>query len=238
MGIVSRFINVFRAYTNSFLDKAEDPEKMLRQMLADLEGQKRQAKQQMTEALALQKRLERDTEKEHQEAVKWEQKAILAVQNEKDELAKEALIRKKEHERRAFEFEKQLEMHRNNAEVLRRGYQKMEDKIEEIKRKKGLLLAKQKQAQAQEKIYQTIDGLGDTAGAIETLERVEDKIESMQAKAEAYQEISLESDKESLERKFDELEDTPADIEVELLELKKRAALPSPDEGRAGKTEK
>ncbi len=238
MGIVSRFINVLRAYTNSFLDKAEDPEKMLRQMLADLEGQKRQAKQQMTEALALQKRLERDTEKEHQEAGKWEQKAILAVQNEKDELAKEALIRKKEHERRALEFEKQLEMHRNNADVLRSGYQKMEDKIEEIKRKKGLLLAKQKQAQAQEKIYQTIDGLGDTAGAIETLDRVEDKIESMQAKAEAYQEINLESDKESLERKFAELEDTPEDIEVELLELKKRAALPSPDDGDVGKSEK
>ena len=63
MGIISRFINVVRAYSNSFLDKAEDPEKMLLQMLSDLEGQKRQAKQQMTEALALQKRLERDTEK-------------------------------------------------------------------------------------------------------------------------------------------------------------------------------
>ena len=53
MGIISRFINVVRAYSNSFLDKAEDPEKMLQQMLSDLEGQKRQAKQQMTEALAL-----------------------------------------------------------------------------------------------------------------------------------------------------------------------------------------
>ena len=112
----------------------------------------------MTEALALQKRLERDTEKEHREAEKWEQKAILAVQNGKDDLAKEALVRKKEHERRIREFEIQLEKHRKNAEILRNGYQKMEDKIEEIKRKKGLLLAKQKQAQAQEKIYQTIEG--------------------------------------------------------------------------------
>ena len=148
MGIISRFINVVRAYSNSFLDKAEDPEKMLQQMLSDLEGQKRQAKQQMTEALALQKRLERDTEKEHKEAEKWEQKAILAVQNDKDDLAKEALVRKKDHERRAEEFEIQLEKHRANAETLRSGYQAMEDKIEEIKRKKGLLLAKQKQAEA------------------------------------------------------------------------------------------
>ena len=229
MGIVTRFINVIRAYTNSFLDKAEDPEKMLQQMLSDLETQKRQAKQRMTEALALQKRLERDTEKENQEAEKWEQKAILAVQNEKDELAKEALVRKKEHQRRANEFEIQLEKHRSNAEVLKSGYQKMEDKIEEIKRKKGLLMAKQKQAEAQEKIYQTIEGIGDTSGTIETMDRIEEKVETMQSKAEAYQEISMDTEKESLDRKFDELKGTSEDIETELLELKKRAVLPLPD---------
>ena len=238
MGIVTRFINVIRAYTNSFLDKAEDPEKMLQQMLSDLETQKRQAKQRMTEALALQKRLERDTEKENQEAEKWEQKAILAVQNEKDELAKEALVRKKEHQRRANEFEIQLEKHRSNAEVLKSGYQKMEDKIEEIKRKKGLLMAKQKQAEAQEKIYQTIEGIGDTSGTIETMDRIEEKVETMQSKAEAYQEISMDTEKESLERKFDELEGTPEDIETELLELKKRAALPSPDKNPESEPDK
>ena len=238
MGIVTRFINVIRAYTNSFLDKAEDPEKMLQQMLSDLETQKRQAKQRMTEALALQKRLERDTEKENQEAEKWEQKAILAVQNEKDELAKEALVRKKEHQRRANEFEIQLEKHRSNAEVLKSGYQKMEDKIEEIKRKKGLLMAKQKQAEAQEKIYQTIEGIGDTSGTIETMERIEEKVGTMQSKAEAYQEISMDTEKESLERKFDELKGTPEDIETELLELKKRAALPSPDKNPESESNK
>ena len=238
MGIVTRFINVIRAYTNSFLDKAEDPEKMLQQMLSDLETQKRQAKQRMTEALALQKRLERDTEKENQEAEKWEQKAILAVQNEKDELAKEALVRKNEHQRRANEFEIQLEKHRSNAEVLKSGYQKMEDKIEEIKRKKGLLMAKQKQAEAQEKIYQTIEGIGDTSGTIETMDRIEEKVETMQSKAEAYQEISMDTEKESLERKFDELKGTPENIETELLELKKRAALPSPDKNLKSESDK
>ena len=77
MGIISRLFNLFRANANDMLDKAEDPEKMLQQMLSDLDVQKQKAKKQMTEALALQKRLERDTEKEHKEAGKWEQKAIL-----------------------------------------------------------------------------------------------------------------------------------------------------------------
>ena len=104
MGILQRLFNLFRSNANDLLDKAEDPGKMLQQMLADLEVQKRKAKQQMTEALALQKGLERDTEKEHKEADKWEQKAVLAVQNDKDDLAKEALKRKKEYLRRPADF--------------------------------------------------------------------------------------------------------------------------------------
>lgn len=230
MGILTRIFNLFRANTSDLLDKAEDPEKMIKQMISDLEAQKIKAKEQMTEALALQKRLERNTEKEHQEAKKWEQKAILAVQNEKDDLAKEALTRKNEHLRRALDFEKQLEMHQNNADSLKESYQTMEDKINEIKRKQGLLSVKQKQAEAQEKIYKTIEGLGDTSGIMDTIERAEEKVENLQARAEAYQEISMESDQESLEKKFKELENESPDMEMELLELKKRAALPIPEE--------
>ena len=230
MGILTRIFNLFRATTSDLLDKAEDPEKMIKQMISDLEAQKKKAKEQMTEALALQKRLERDTEKEQQEAEKWEQKAILAVQNEKDDLAKEALTRKNEHLRRALDFEKQLEMHQNNADSLKESYQTMEDKIDEIKRKQGLLSVKQKQAEAQEKIYKTIEGLGDTSGIMDTIERAEEKVESLQARAEAYQEISMESDQESLEKKFKELEHESPDMEMELLELKKRASLPLPEE--------
>ena len=230
MGILTRIFNLFRATTSDLLDKAEDPEKMIKQMISDLEAQKKKAKEQMTEALALQKRLERDTEKEHQEGEKWEQKAILAVQNEKDDLAKEALTRKNEHLRRALDFEKQLEMHRNNADSLKESYQTMEDKIDEIKRKQGLLSVKQKQAEAQENIYKTIEGLGDTSGIMDTIERAEEKVENLQARAEAYQEISMESDQESLEKKFNELEHESPDMEMELLELKKRAALPVPEE--------
>ena len=230
MGILTRIFNLFRATTSDLLDKAEDPEKMIKQMISDLEAQKKKAKEQMTEALALQKRLERDTEKEHQEAEKWEQKAILAVQNEKDDLAKEALTRKNEHLRRALDFEKQLEMHRNNADSLKESYQTMEDKIDEIKRKQGLLSVKQKQAEAQENIYKTIEGLGDTSGIMDTIERAEEKVENLQARAEAYQEISMESDQESLEKKFKELEHESPDMEIELLELKKRATLPVTEE--------
>jgi len=103
MNIFTRFFNVIRSNINSLLDSAEDPDKMLSQMVSDLETQKRQAKEQLAHTLADQKRLEQTLRKEQEEVSKWEQKAILAVQNERDELAKEALVRKNEHEKRALE---------------------------------------------------------------------------------------------------------------------------------------
>ena len=230
-----RLFNLFRSNANDILNKAEDPEKMLVQMVSDLETQKRKVKKQMTEALALQKGIERDTEKEYKEAEKWEQKAILAVQKGKDSLAKEALTRKNEYLRRAKEFEKQFEMHSTNSGSLKKSYQAMEEKIDEIKRKKGLLSAKQKQAEAQEKIYQTIEGIGDTSGTIETIERMEEKVENMQARSEAYQEINFDYDKDKLESKFSELENQSTDIDNELIELKKRAQLPAPEEKNSQK---
>ena len=199
MGILSRFINVVRSNLSSALDKAEDPEKMLNQMVTDMESQKRQTKTQVAHVLAEQKKLERALTKEQQEVRKWEQKAILAVQNEKDALAKEALLRKKEHATRAAEFEEQLAIHTKNTETLRQSYQQLEDKIEEIKRKKGLLIAKQKTAEAQKNMVSTMEGM-DGKGAIETIERIEQKVEDMQDRSEAYLELSQEQGNDSLEK--------------------------------------
>lgn len=224
MGIFSRLLNVIRSNANDMLDKAEDPEKMLNQMITDLETQKREAKEKVAHALADQKKLENDVRKEQQEVEKWEQKAILAVQNERDELAKEALRRKKEHQRYADEYGQQLAMHKQNTDTLRQSYQQLEDKIEEIKRKKGLLVAKQKTAEAQQSMHQTLEGFGNT-NAISTIERMEEKVEDMQARSEAYQELSQDSGKDSLDKQFAELEGGSSDVDMELLELKKRTLL-------------
>lgn len=223
MGILSRFINVLRSNISSALDKAEDPEKMLNQMLTDMEEQKRQMKTQVAHVLADQKRLERELAKEQQEAEKWEQNAIKAVQNDEDELAKKALIRKKEYEKRAKDYEQQLAIHMKNTETLRQTYQNLEDKIEEIRRKKGVLVAKQKSAEAQQSIFATLEGI-DNKSAIETIERMENKVEEMEDRSQAYIELSNEDGKDSLEKEIDSLEGG-TDVDVELLELKKRAMI-------------
>ena len=147
----------------------------------------------------------------------------LILEKSKVEAEHDALMRKKEHARRSEEFRQQLASHARNSDLLRDGYQQLEDKIEEIKRKKSLLVAKQKQAEAQEQIYQTIEGLGDNVSAMEAIDRAEEKIEQMSARAEAYQELSLEDGRESLDKKFKELEHESPDMDDELMALKQRA---------------
>lgn len=232
MGIISRFVNVFRSNVNSLLDSAEDPEKLLTQMISDMETQKRETKNQVAHVLAEQKRLEREGAKENAEVQKWEQKAILAIQNDKDELAKEALIRKKEHEKRAAEFDQQLAVHVKNTDAMRQRYQQLEDKIEEIKRKKGLIVAKQKTAEAQKQMYSIMEGMNDGSSAIETIERMEAKVDEMQDRSEAYIEMSQEDGNDSLEKQFAELEGGSSDVDMELLELKKRALLEHKEESK------
>ena len=155
---------------------------------------------------------------------KWEQKAILAVEAGKDDLAKEALMRKKENERYAIEFQQQLEMHKKNTEALRNSYQQLEDKISEIKRKKGLIVAKQKTAEAQESMYKAVQGTSDSGGIMNTIERIEEKVDDMQARSEAYQELS-DGGADSLEKKFAELEASSPDVDAELLALKQRTQI-------------
>lgn len=232
MGIISRFVNVVRSNVNSLLDSAEDPEKLLTQMISDMETQKRETKNQVAHVLAEQKKLERETAKEQKEVEKWEQKAILAVQNDKDDLAKEALIRKNEHGKRAAEYEQQLAIHVKNTDAIRQRYQQLEDKVEEIKRKKGLIVAKQKTAEAQKQIYSLMEGMNDGKSAIETIERMESKVDEMQDRSEAYIEMSEEDGKDSLEKQFAELEGGTSDVDMELLELKKRALLEHKEESK------
>ncbi len=159
---------------------------------------------------------------DHQNEVRrWEERAVLAVEKNDDELAREALRRKKEHSRLAMQFEGELAAHATNVDRLKECLRELETKIAEIKRKKNLLISKQKRAEAQDQIYQTIEGIEST-GALDTIERMENKIEEMSALADARQELSEEFTGDALERRFAELDAGGNDVDDELLELKQR----------------
>lgn len=220
MGLLSRFIAVIRSNLNAALNRAEDPTKMLDQTLIDMEAAFRKAKDQVARSIADQKRLEKSLQDQKSEAAKWGERAAQAVQKGDDELAREALRRKHEHQRMAAQFEHETQAHTENVEQLRTALHELEDKIAEIKRKKNLLISKQRRAEAQTQIYQTLEGVQD-AGALDTIERMEAKIEEMGHLADARRQLSGEFRGDALEKKFEAL-GPGSDVESELLEMKQR----------------
>src|SRR6266496_3826113 len=105
MSIFDRLARLFRANVNDMIAQAEQPEKMLNQILVDMRSQLVKAKQQVAAAIADEKRLRDQADMEYRQAQDWEQKAVLAVKENRDDLAKQALVRHSEH----FSHGQQLE---------------------------------------------------------------------------------------------------------------------------------
>ncbi len=137
-----------------------------------------------------------------------------------DELAKEALMRKGEHSKIALQFEHELAAHTQNVESLKENLHDLQGKIAEVRRKKSLLISKQKRAEAQDQIYKTVEGIQDS-GALDTITRMEDKVEEMSNLADARMEMSDEFQGDALEKRFQEL-GPGDDVDAELLELKQQ----------------
>src|ERR687896_33597 len=152
MGLFDRLSQLLRSNINDLISRAEDPEKMLNQILVDMRGQLVKAKQQVASAIADEKRLRDQTDAEYRQAEEWERRAMLAIQEGRDDLAKQALVRQSEHVQHAEALEVTWESHRLETEKLKNSLRDLNDKIEEAKRKKNLLIARQRRAQAQKRI--------------------------------------------------------------------------------------
>ncbi len=205
MGIFKRLVDVFRANINDLISKAEDPEKMLNQMLIDMNEKLVEVKQEVAKALADEKRLQRQAEEEKRAAKNWEKKAMLAVEKGDDNLAMEALKRQKMAQANAQGFEEQYQQQKAAVDKLKTALNKLNDKIDEARRKKNLLIARAKRAKAQDKINKTMSSLTDNS-AFDTFSRMEEKVANMEARADAEMELNEEMSGSNLEDKFKELE--------------------------------
>jgi phage shock protein A len=186
------------------LSQAEDPEKMLNQIVLEMNEQLAKTKQQVTAAIADEKRLEKQYKSEETEMQEWERKATLAVQRENDTLAKEALARRNEHQNLANEYKVQWEKQKQAVDELKESLRALERKIEEAGRKKNLLVARQKRAKAQKQIHETMAGMRD-GSAFESFDRMEEKVTDMEARADAAVEMA-QTEEVKLEDQFAELE--------------------------------
>jgi phage shock protein A len=227
MGIFGRLGTVIKSNLNDLISRAEDPEKMLNQILIDMKEQLVEAKKQVAVVIADEKRLKAQHESESAKAQEWEKKAMLAVRAGDDNLAREALGRKAEHENLGAEYKKQWEQQKAQADSIRDALKALTRKIEEAERKKNLLIAKKKRAEAQKTIHSTMAGMSDTS-AFDTFDRMAQKIEQMEAEAQATAELTTTSQEASLEEKFRKLEQEQGpNVEDALASLKAKMGLPA-----------
>jgi len=209
---------VIKSNLNFMINKAEDPEKMLDQILIQMRQQLLDAKREVAVTIADEKRLGAQLEAELDQVREWERRATIAVQKGEDDLAREALRRKADHEQIAVGYKKQWDAQRESADNLKNALRALSQKIEEASRKKNLLIARQKRAQAQKHIHEVMTGLSDTS-AFESFDRMASRVEQLEAQADAAVEISHELTGETMEQRFRALESS-TDVEQELNALK------------------
>ena len=226
MGIFDRFSSLLKSNINDLISRAEDPEKMLTQILADMRGQLVKAKQQVASAIADEKRLRDQTDAEYKQAQDWERRAMLAVQEGRDDMAKQALVRQGEHMSHGQQLEQTWEQHRLETEKLKNSLRDLNDKIEEAKRKKNLLIARQRRAQAQQRIAETMSSLSEKS-AFEAFARMEERIETSERQIRAHAEIEEEFTGDRLQQDFKQLEKgaVASSVENQLLALKQKMGM-------------
>ncbi|MEP6692618.1 MAG: PspA/IM30 family protein [Gemmatimonadaceae bacterium] len=226
MGIFDRLSTVIRSNINDMISSAENPEKMLNQIIVDMRSQLARAKQQVAGAIADEKRLKDQVDNEYKQVKDWEQRAVLAVQEGRDDLAKQALVRHNEHMVHAQQLDATWNSHQAETEKLKNSLRDLNDKIEEAKRKKNLLVARQKRAEAQKRIQETMSGMSEKS-AFEAFSRMEAKIEDSERRMLASAEIDEEFTGDKLQNEFKRLEKsaTTNNADSQLLALKQKMGM-------------
>lgn len=226
MGIFSRIADIFKSNVNDALDKAEDPEKMLKQMVLEMEESVNKATLAVANAIANEKSLERKLEKARNEKKDWEQKAVQALQAGREDLAKAALEKKSIAERNVIDLEPIFQQAKATSDKMRAQLNTLKAKLEEARSRQSTLIARSQAAKAQKQIAQSFSGVG--SDAFSKFDKFEGKIEKLESEAVAFEQLAGEDTK--LEDEFKMLS-TSSNVDVDLLALKaKLGMLPESNE--------
>ena len=219
MGIFDRLTTVFKSNVNDLISKAEDPEKMLNQLIIDMSEQYNKAKSEVAAAIADEKKLKQMLDEHEAKTNEWASKAELAVSKGDDSLAIAAINRKKEYEGLVSQYRVQWEAQKSATDQLKNSLRDLGNKIEEAKRKKNLLVARAKRAEAQRSIQKTMSSLNDTS-AFDSFGRLTEKVNDIEHRAMAEAELNSSMAGDDLEKKFSELQNDNSEVMDELAALK------------------
>jgi phage shock protein A len=220
MGLLERVSTLIRANLNDMIDRAEDPDKMIKQVILDMENQYLQVKTQVAVSIADQHMLEKRLKENEDTGNDWMRKAERAVDKGEDDLARAALDRYQTSLRLAQSYREQVDDQKAQVETLKGALQKLEQKLDEAKSKRDLLLARHRRSVAFDKAARAQTAIGDQAKSA-TFDRLKDRVHRAEAVATAEMELIGDDAGERLTRM-----DRGAEIDRLLADLKARRRLP------------
>ena len=221
MGLFDRIKRVVSSNLNDLVNKAEDPEKMLEQAILEMQEDLVQLRQGVAQTIAAQKRSEKQYNDAQNEITKWQRNAQLALQKGDENLARQALERKKTYTDTSAALKGSLDTQSTQVETLKRNLMQLESKISEAKTKKEMLKARITTAKAQEQLQGMVSGMN-TSSAMSAFERMEEKVLIQESRAQALGELAGAD----LETQFAQLEGG-SDVDDELAALKAQMLPPA-----------
>lgn len=214
MGIFSRLNRVIKSNLNALVDQAEDPDKMIGQTVADMKSALQRARTELIEALGSAKRLEKKQSELEREAADWERKAVLALEREDEDLAREALRRKARASREARHVRERAAEQTTTADAMKEQLERIEKKLDDLKARQKTLAAQVRQARTQQLDVSRPAGDRLGGGAFSDLERMADQIDQLDAEVEAHH-VLEDPKRTELDARFKALESEEGGDEVE-----------------------
>jgi phage shock protein A len=219
MGLLERVSTLIRANLNDMIDRAEDPEKLIKQVILDMDNQYLQVKTQVAVSIADQHMLEKKLRENEEAGRGLMRKAELAVEKQQDDLARVALDRYQTSQRLALSYREQVDDQKLQVETLKNALIKLEQKLDEARAKRDLFLARHRRSLALGKAARAQSAFGDNSKSA-TFDRLKDRVNHTEAIASAEVELLSENVGDRLDRL-----DRDTEVERLLADLKSKHGL-------------
>ena len=222
MAVLERVATLVRANLNDLIDRAEDPEKMIKQVILDMENQLLQVKTQVAVAMADQHLLQKKQVEHEDKAAEWMRKAELAVDKKQEDLARAALERYQSFTKVAEDYGRQSADQRLQVDTLRNALEKLEQKLDEARAKCDLLIAQHRRARALDRASDAQLAIGDRSN-VANFDRMRNKVQ----RSEAISQAKAELVGDDVDRRFDQMQrDQEVDRLLETLKARRTGGTP------------
>lgn len=217
MAIFERISDLIKSNVNDLIDRAEDPEKMVKQIIIDMEEELRKTTSALGQAMGSKTGMQKQLDESILESGKWEERAKAALKSGNEELAKQALNSKVTVDNNVKQYREMVQKMDEQIAKIRERVEEIKVKLEEARAKQSMLIARDRMADTNLKMAETMGNL-DSKSSTAKMEKMEKKIQQKEAEAEAFEEIGNENT--SVENSFEEME-INAEVDNELERLKK-----------------